>query len=110
MRAPESPESAQSLRCGEVDGRLSKSTLVLTQRLFLVFSEVEVRVDGVFVVSRRRDAVDAPVRASRGGFVLSRRFHDISRRLVQQDVDEQKRREVYDQKLAKLKQMAPTQC
>ena len=31
---------------------------VLTQRLFLTFSEVEGRVDGVFVVSRHRDAVD----------------------------------------------------
>ena len=41
----------------------------LTQRLFLTFSEVEVRVDGVFVVSRHRDAVAAPVRASRGGFM-----------------------------------------
>jgi hypothetical protein len=30
--------------------------------------------------------------------------------LVQQDVDEQKRKELYDAKLAKLKQMARTQC
>ena len=45
-----------------------------------MFSEVEVRVDGVFVVSRRRDAVFMTMRASRGGFVLSRRIHDISRR------------------------------
>jgi hypothetical protein len=29
--------------------------------------------------------------------------------LVQQDVEEQKRKEVYDQKLSKLKQMALTQ-
>ena len=40
--------------------------------------EVELRVDGVFVVSRHRDAVAAPVRASRGGFVLSRRFRDMT--------------------------------
>ena len=73
---------------------------MLTRRPFLVVSEVEVRVDGVFMI----------MRASRGGFVLSRRFHDVSRRLVQQDVEEQKRREVFDQKLAKLKQMALTQC
>ena len=30
--------------------------------------------------------------------------------LVQQDIEEQKRKELYDQKLAKLKQMALTQC
>ena len=73
---------------------------MLTQRPFPSISQLEVRVDGVFMI----------MRASRGGFVLSRRFHDVSRRLVQQDVEEQKRREVYDAKLLKLKQMAPTQC
>ena len=73
--------------------------MVPTRRPFLVVSEVEVRVDGVFMI----------VRASRGGFALSRRFHDVSRRLVQQDVEEQKRREVFDAKLLKLKQMALTQ-
>ena len=73
--------------------------MVLTRRPFLVVSEVELCEDGVFMI----------VRASRGGFVLSRRFHDVSRRLVQQDVEEQKRREVFDAKLLKLKQMALTQ-
>ena len=32
--------------------------LVLTQRLFLKFSELQVRVDGVGATSRHRDAVD----------------------------------------------------
>ena len=100
MRSQESPESSQSLRCGEVDGRLPVAAVVPTRRPFLVVSEVELWEDGVFMI----------MRASRGGFVLSRRFHDVSRRLVQQDVEEQKRREVFDQKLLKLKQMAPTQC
>ena len=99
MRAPESQENAVALRCSEVDGRLPVAAVVLTRRPFLVVSEVEVRVDGVFMI----------MRASRGGFVLSRRFHDVSRRLVQQDVEEQKRREIYDAKLLKLKQMALTQ-
>ena len=36
---------------------------------FLTFSEVELRVDGVFVVSRHRDAVFMIIRASRGSFV-----------------------------------------
>ena len=34
------------------------------------------RVDGVSATRCRRDAVDAPVRASRGGFALSRQFRD----------------------------------
>ena len=72
-----------------MDGRLPVAALVLTRRPFLAVSEVELWEDGVVAVSRR--------------------FHDVSRRLVQQDVEEQKRREVFDQKLAKLKQMAPTQ-
>ena len=100
MRLEEPPESSQSLRCGEVDGRLPEPAVVPTRRPFLAFSEVELCENGVVMI----------MRASRGGFVLSRRFHDVSRRLVQQDVEEQKRREGFDQKLAKLKQMAPTQC
>ena len=84
--------------------------MVLTRRPFLAFSEVELCENGVVAVSRLHETVVMIMRASRGGFVLSRRFHDVSRRLVQQDVEEQKRREVFDQKLAKLKQMAPTQC
>ena len=34
---------------------------VLTQRLFLRFSQLELRVDGVFMISRHRDAVDVTV-------------------------------------------------
>ena len=34
----------------------------MTQRLFLKFSELQVRVDGVNATSRHRDAVDAAVR------------------------------------------------
>ena len=37
---------------------------VLTQRLFLKFSELQVRVDGVNATSRHRDAVDEAVRES----------------------------------------------
>ena len=73
-------------------------------------SEVELCENGVVAVPRLHETVVMIVSASRGGFVLSRRFHDVSRRLVQQDVEEQKRKEVFDAKLAKLKQMAPTQC
>ena len=36
----------------------------LTRRLFLTFSELQVRVDGVSATSRHRDAVDAAVRES----------------------------------------------
>ncbi len=45
---------------------------VLTQRHFLHFSELQGRADGVNATRYRRDAVDAPVRASRGGFTTSR--------------------------------------
>ena len=38
--------------------------MVLSQRLFLTFSGVEVRIDGVFVVSRHRDAVAVAARES----------------------------------------------
>ena len=38
--------------------------IVLTQRLFLSFSELQVRVDGVNAMPRRRDAVDVAVRES----------------------------------------------
>ena len=40
---------------------------VLTQCLFLNFSEVQLRVDGVFMKPRRLDAVDVVVRAIRRG-------------------------------------------
>ena len=42
--------------------RLAARISVLTQRLFLKFSELQVRVDGVDATSRHRDAVDAAVR------------------------------------------------
>ena len=51
---------------------------VLTQRPFLNFSELQVRVDGVGETSRHRDAVDMAVRestglvrGSRGNFVIA---------------------------------------
>ena len=42
------------------------STRSVTQRLFLAFSEVELCEDGVVVVSRDRDAVDAALRERTG--------------------------------------------
>ena len=47
----------------ELDDQIVK-TQVLTQRLFLKFSELQVRVDGVGATSRHRDAVDGAVRES----------------------------------------------
>ena len=41
------------------------SCRALTQRLFLTFSELQVRVDGVFMRPHRLDAIDAAVRESR---------------------------------------------
>ena len=41
----------------------------LTQRGFLKFSELQHGENAGFTTARRRDAVDAPARASRGGFV-----------------------------------------
>ena len=43
----------------------SLSLPVLTQRLFLWFSELQYHEDGVNATSRRRDAVDGAVRESR---------------------------------------------
>ena len=54
---------ARQLPVDRLFDQLGKA-LVLTQCLFLTFSEVEVRVDGVFVVSRHRDAVFMIIRAS----------------------------------------------
>ena len=53
---------------------------MLTQRLFLTFSELQVRIDGVFVVSRHRDAVDAAVRESTET-VSRRRRHNAGARV-----------------------------
>ena len=44
--------------------RATRTSSVLTQRLFLYVSELQVRVDGVNATSRHRDAVDVAVRAS----------------------------------------------
>ena len=41
-------------------------------------SQLEVRVDGVDATRCHRDAVEASLRASRGGFMLSRQFHALA--------------------------------
>ena len=51
---------------------------MLTQRLFLHFSELQVRVDGVNATSRHRDAADAVVRESTRLLREPRRFRDTS--------------------------------
>ena len=60
--------------------RLHAYSTVPTQRLFLKFSELQVRVDGVDATSRHRDAVDVAVRESTR---LVMRFRDsvVRRRL-----------------------------
>ena len=45
---------------------VSELCMVLTQRLFPKFSELQVRVDGVGATSRHRDAVDVAARESTG--------------------------------------------
>ena len=50
--------------------------MVLTQRLFLTFSELQVRVDGVATTSRHRDAVDVALRESTGLVSERRQFRD----------------------------------
>ena len=45
---------------------IARQNLVLTQRPFPKFSELQVRVDGVGATSRHRDAVDVAVRESTG--------------------------------------------
>ena len=49
---------------------------MLTQRLFLTFSELQVRLDGVNATSRHRDAVDVAVRESTGLVSEPRQFRD----------------------------------
>ena len=49
---------------------------MLTQRLFLKFSELQVRVDGVGATSRHRDALDMPVREATRLVSERRRFRD----------------------------------
>ena len=49
---------------------------VLTQCLFLRFSELQVRVDGVNATSRHRDAVDVAARESTRLAREPRRFRD----------------------------------
>ena len=50
------------------DEELAARCIVLTQRLFLKFSELQLWEDGVGATARHRGAVDTPVRAPRGGF------------------------------------------
>ena len=49
---------------------IARQNLVLTQRPFPNFSELQVRVDGVVAVPRRVDDVDVAVRESRGSFAM----------------------------------------
>ena len=50
--------------------------MVLTQRLFLKFSELQVRFDGVGATPRHRDAVDVAVRESTRRVNVQRQFRD----------------------------------
>ena len=58
------------------DEELAARCIVLTQRLFLTFSELQVRVDGVGATSRHRDAIDAVARESTRRAREPRRFRD----------------------------------
>ena len=57
-------------------GWVVQALLVLTQRLFLRFSELQVRVDGVEAVPRGRDALDVAVRESTRRARAPRQFRD----------------------------------
>ena len=59
----------------------------LTQRLFPSISQLEVRVDGVNATRCHRDAVFMIMRASRGGFMLSRQFRDMNTQAFDVDGD-----------------------
>ncbi len=59
-----------------IAGTAIEPVKVLTQCLFLKFSELQVRVDGVGATSRRRDAVDVAVRESTGLVREPRQFRD----------------------------------
>ena len=50
--------------------------MVLTQRLFLKFSELQLWEDGVGATSRHRDAVDVAVRESTGLVSEPRQFRE----------------------------------
>ena len=56
--------AAKLLECGLPDDPPPPPSKSVTQRLFLAFCELQVRVDGVGATSRHRDAVDVAVRES----------------------------------------------
>ena len=60
---------------------------MLTQRLFLKFSELQLWEDGVSTISRRRDAVDVAVRESTRRVNVQRQFRDGVRATQVQQVD-----------------------
>ena len=68
--------STRALSPVPVPGQLLYDRLVLTQRPFPKFSELQVRVDGVNATSRHRDAVDVAVRESTGLVSEPRQFRD----------------------------------
>ena len=72
---------------------VKQDTSVLTQRLFLNVSELQVRVDGVCVTERRRNAADVAVRASTR---LARETRSCRDGVVYSQATSQKRKRRYD--------------
>ena len=65
-----------SLTQSEIRDVILGMEIALTQRLFLCFSELQVRVDGVNSTRRHRDAVDVAVRAPTRRVSARRRCRD----------------------------------
>ena len=65
-----------SLRQSEIRDVILGMEIALTQRLFLCFSELQVRVEGVNATRCHRDAVDVAVRASTRLVNVQKLFRD----------------------------------
>ena len=71
-----------SLTQSEIRDVILGMEIALTQRLFLCFSELQVRVDGVNSTRCHRDAVDVAVRASTRRDAVVRRRSTPSRPMI----------------------------